>query len=412
MARGLVDPLQDDVQHVIDDLSAMLGRSVALDEPDGDLITTSRHLGDEDEYRRRLLLTREITPAVHDYLLGFSLPEQVAPVRVPALPSEQFAARVCYPVRSATECLALVWVYDDGQEVPDPRILARCQQLGRILDRRRRMHALSSQPRRRLLELAITGGPSSGALELALLRYGLEEGDSCQLAVIAHPGGPEQAARTAVSLAKALRAARAEAGMVTAESTPIEAFGSAAGIVLGPLETRTALTHKPMLAEVLRSVLAENAPGTDMIGVSAIHHLGSLRHAFSEAAVAALVGAAILPGERVVLAEELGDLPALIAALGHLRVPLVNDLRALIETDPTAAHTLHSYLRHGGDTAPTAAELAIHRTTLYYRLDQIAKRTGLDLADGRCRALAHLVLIAAELESEPLMADLRRASSP
>ncbi len=411
MARGLVDPLLDDVQQVIDDLSATLGHSVALDEPDGALITTSRHHGDEDEYRRRLVLARDITPRVRDYLRGFRLPEQVAPVRIPALECEQFAARVCYPVRSATECLALLWVYDHGQDVPDARILARCQQLGRILDRRRQMYGLSSQPRRRLIELAITGGRASGALELALLRYGLGEGDRCQLAVVADAGDPEHAGLTAAGLARALQTARAEVGLPTAECAPVQAYGAAAGIVLGPLDARTTATSPTALAEALRVVLAEHVPGSAPIGVSGVHSLRSLRHVFCEAATAALVGAAMMPGERVILAEELGDLPQLLASLGSLGVPLVARLRDVLHGDPTTARTLHAYLRHGGDTARTTADLAIHRTTLYYRLEQITKRTGLDLSDGRCRALAHLVLVAEELQADPLMVDLQRASS-
>ena len=44
-----------------------------------------------------------------------------------------------------------------------------------------------------------------------------------------------------------------------------------------------------------------------------------------------------------------------------------------------------------------AAELRIHRQTLYYRLQRIEKLTGLDLADGRDRLTLHLALTLAPL---------------
>ena len=49
------------------------------------------------------------------------------------------------------------------------------------------------------------------------------------------------------------------------------------------------------------------------------------------------------------------------------------------------------------DAGRTAAELGIHRQTLYYRLSRIEQLTGLDLDDGEDRLLLHMTLKAARL---------------
>ncbi|MBY8883198.1 helix-turn-helix domain-containing protein, partial [Actinacidiphila acidipaludis] len=61
------------------------------------------------------------------------------------------------------------------------------------------------------------------------------------------------------------------------------------------------------------------------------------------------------------------------------------------------ARTAEVYLDLAGQAARTAAALAIHRQTLYYRLSRIEELTGLDLADGRSRLLLHMALKAARL---------------
>ena len=62
-----------------------------------------------------------------------------------------------------------------------------------------------------------------------------------------------------------------------------------------------------------------------------------------------------------------------------------------------AAGTAAAYLDHAGNVVRAAAELRIHRQTLYYRLQRIEELTGLDLADGRDRLTLHLALTLAPL---------------
>ncbi|MFF7643400.1 helix-turn-helix domain-containing protein [Streptomyces canus] len=61
------------------------------------------------------------------------------------------------------------------------------------------------------------------------------------------------------------------------------------------------------------------------------------------------------------------------------------------------ARTAETYLDCAGQAARTAAELGIHRQTLYYRLSRVEKLTGLDLDDGEDRLLLHMALKGARL---------------
>ncbi|NED79565.1 PucR family transcriptional regulator, partial [Streptomyces sp. SID11233] len=61
------------------------------------------------------------------------------------------------------------------------------------------------------------------------------------------------------------------------------------------------------------------------------------------------------------------------------------------------ARTAEVFLDCAGQASRTAAELGIHRQTLYYRLSRVQQLTGLDLNDGEDRLLLHMALKASRL---------------
>ena len=83
--------------------------------------------------------------------------------------------------------------------------------------------------------------------------------------------------------------------------------------------------------------------------------------------------------------------------------PAVEPLLARHDLAVTAA----AYLDHAGNVQRAAAELAVHRQTLYYRLQGIQALTGLDLADGQDRLRLHLALTLA-----PLVGEVARPDAP
>ncbi|MDX3283485.1 PucR family transcriptional regulator, partial [Streptomyces scabiei] len=72
-------------------------------------------------------------------------------------------------------------------------------------------------------------------------------------------------------------------------------------------------------------------------------------------------------------------------------------VHALTPAHRELAHTAEVFLDHAGQAGRTAAELGIHRQTLYYRLSRVEKLTGLSLTDGEDRLLLHMALKGARL---------------
>ncbi|MHC5909151.1 PucR family transcriptional regulator, partial [Streptomyces sp. S6] len=109
-------------------------------------------------------------------------------------------------------------------------------------------------------------------------------------------------------------------------------------------------------------------------------------------------------GARAALAEprfgpvaEWGRIGAyrLLAALGPVADPVVAPLLSPVHRE--LARTAEVYLDRAGQAGRTAAELGIHRQTLYYRLSRVEQLTGLDLGDGEDRLLLHMALKGARL---------------
>jgi PucR C-terminal helix-turn-helix domain len=73
----------------------------------------------------------------------------------------------------------------------------------------------------------------------------------------------------------------------------------------------------------------------------------------------------------------------------------------LISRDAASAHTLLRYLDTGSDVGRVAAELAVHPTTVRYRLRRISAALGIDLADPTDR-LAIQLQLCRRLRSRPL----------
>ena len=74
--------------------------------------------------------------------------------------------------------------------------------------------------------------------------------------------------------------------------------------------------------------------------------------------------------------------------------------------------TLETYLDHAGDVKSTAAELWLHRTSLYYRLRRIEEVAGVDLNRGEDRLLCHVALRLSRLQRALERRRRCRASRP
>ncbi|WP_432094176.1 PucR family transcriptional regulator [Streptomyces sp. bgisy100] len=133
-----------------------------------------------------------------------------------------------------------------------------------------------------------------------------------------------------------------------------------------------------------------------LIGVGAPRpDLGEAHASWQEARLATRIGAFLPHAGPVVEWERLG-VYRLLARIPQSELrdssldPAVHRLFAC--GDPELIRTLEVYLDEAGNAQRSAAELAVHRQTLYYRLHKVEQITGLSLAAGDDRLVLHLGL--------------------
>jgi DNA-binding PucR family transcriptional regulator len=117
---------------------------------------------------------------------------------------------------------------------------------------------------------------------------------------------------------------------------------------------------------------------------------------------AAQVAAAVSSFGDVVDWDELGvyrvlaELPA-----DRFGPEVIHPALSLLIDDPrthSLIHTVERYLDNAGDAQATAAELFVHRTSLYHRLRRFERAAGFDLSSGGDRLIVHLGLKLARLQ--------------
>ncbi|MFI0139144.1 PucR family transcriptional regulator [Streptomyces luteogriseus] len=200
-------------------------------------------------------------------------------------------------------------------------------------------------------------------------------------------GTDEPSARTARGTGTA-SGTGAASGRSTASGTGVAGSGSggATGFGSGGATTRSGPA----------AGVATPRPGPAAGVATPRSGLADLATAWREASAAA----------RAALAEARFGPVAQWASIGPFR--LLTALPPEVAHDPVArtllapvhhelARTAEVFLDCAGQAARAAAELGIHRQTLYYRLSRIEKLTGLDLDDGEDRLLLHMALKAHRL---------------
>ena len=113
-----------------------------------------------------------------------------------------------------------------------------------------------------------------------------------------------------------------------------------------------------------------------------LNHLPELSGAFRDTRLALQVGKLFYSEQTVFPHDHLGigrliyQLPVSVCE-GFLKEIFGNDIPDSIDEEAAAA--IDRFLQNNLNIAETARQLHMHRNTLIYRLEQVEKRTGLDL---------------------------------
>ncbi|MDG9723972.1 MULTISPECIES: PucR family transcriptional regulator [unclassified Streptomyces] len=412
-----------DYQELVDEISELLGAPATLENRDFELIAFGAYDSEGDldpsvldPVRTRSILTRRSTAAVRAWFEGFGITRARGPVRIPPTPEAGvYRGRTCLPVRHRGVVLGYVWLLDT-EPGPTERQLAAAMEvtvrIGALLadeaqhgaDLSRELRAVLTAERDWQRDMAVaelrtalgaradtphavvcvapwpSAGPEDapsvrtvpGATALCTVPWGAA-GQSLALLVRLRSADVLTPATTAAG--RLLERARSEGGTAGASGTA-GAAGRRTGAVSGAAAGSIGAT-----AGVAAGV---SAPRTGLA------ELGAAWQEASAAARAARAESRFGPVAEWTSIGAFRLLTALPARSAH--DPAVRAL--LSPAHRELARTAEVYLDRAGQAGRTAAELGIHRQTLYYRLSRVEQLTGLDLDDGEDRLLLHMALKA------------------
>ncbi|WP_307071853.1 helix-turn-helix domain-containing protein [Streptomyces sp. B3I8] len=377
-------------------MSALLGAPATLENRDFELIAFGAYDSDEeldasalDPVRTRSILTRRSTAAVRAWFEGFGITRATGPVRIPPTPEAGvYRGRICLPVRHRSVVLGYVWLLD-GDPGPTERQLAAAMEVtGRIgallVDEVRDRADLTRELR------AVLTAQDGWRRDMAIaeLRTGLGERAEAVHTVVCVAPWPSADPDDAPSV-------RTVPGAVARCTVPWGTTGQSLALLVrlrSPDAPAPALTAAARLLERAAPGGGPAPGGGSAAGVAVARRaLAELGAAWREATAAT----------RAALAEPRLGPVASWASIGPYRLltalpprtahdPAVRELLSPAHRD--LARTAEVFLDCAGQAGRAAAELGIHRQTLYYRLSRVERLTGLDLDDGEDRLLLHMAL--------------------
>ncbi|MET8182493.1 helix-turn-helix domain-containing protein [Streptomyces sp. NPDC005336] len=326
-----------DMQAAVDRLAAEVGQSVLIEDVDQHPVWWSTK-GAVDGTRMKTILDRRVEPPAAAVVQRLRLAQATAPVRTPAMPQVDMWARWCMPVRYEGGLLGFLWVLDPEETVTEADLpaLVDCAELAaeamvktrETADQRRRL-------RGELVERLLAALDQNAARELIRLEH----------------------------LPSDARVQVEDPGKAGGWPLPNDMSAHVAGS-----RVRTATSGSPVplveLGEAVRRAVATRRAVT--------------------------AGARLDP----VSWDGLGAWRLIVEAPDSLTVAQLHPGAEILTRRPHAdlMTTARAVLDHGGGIAAAAAELHVHRTTLYYRLDRITELTGVDLRAGFTRTNLQLAL--------------------
>ncbi|MCX4850648.1 CdaR family transcriptional regulator [Streptomyces sp. NBC_00893] len=396
-----------ELQQLIDALSARLGRSVAMDDARIRLLAHTAHTGDVDEARIESIMHRGVSAALSAHVAQHGAAQATDIFTVPPCPDIGFTVkRTGMPVRYNGALQGYLWLI--GPTTPQDTDVLReaAGQAALILHRDHLANEVARSHEREHVRDLVAPDPSlRDEAAAALIEEGLAVAGpvAALVATVSHGAGEPLAEqqRLALDLAvdhsrrrlpptRALVLSRPDHALLLtiwpgARSEGIErAVGELAGVL-----------HEKLVAEI-----GTNRRASCWVGIGGTHRrLAEAHVSYREARQATDVARAT--GGPVSAYPRLG-IYALLAKLApdELAASIHPGLLRLLEQGSghqDLVETLRTYLDHAGDAQRAAAQLHVHRSTLYQRLRRVEEMTGLKMSRGDDRLTAHLGLKMAQL---------------
>jgi hypothetical protein len=388
----------DEVQSLVEQLSAELDRSVLVDDASLRLLAYSPTLGSEDEVRRTAILTRETPRLIRDLHFAQGIANATAPVRTASRPDIGLESRVCVPIRCQGRLFGYLWLIDADQSLSAAECEAaeRCAaEIGTAMYRRDELEKPQREHELRLLETLL--GPDAAQRETAAQE--LAAGEllvvGAGIGVLTMRPWREPEAELSASERARLSLALDQFRRALPRRQSLSLVHADHGVMLVSVDGRGG--GLPDLARRAQEALdhAFDADGPRIaLGYSGQHEHPRDAHRAHEHARLALSVAGALPEHGTPAGwDELGAyrLLARAADTPHARELIHPGLPKLfaLHSKEALVQTLEAYLDNGCDTKLTAEALFLHRASLYYRLQRIEAITGTSLKSGADRLALH-----------------------
>jgi hypothetical protein len=361
-----------DLQQLVDELASSLGRPASVDDPRFRPLAHSADTGESGAERHPSIPGRSTSDDVAAWLERRGLLLARGPVEVPEHEPLGVSARWAVPLRHADALLGFLWVVVGDRPLTDAeheRLERAARQTRDVLWQRRVEVEEDRRGRQALLASGLSGAEIAGELAAAL---GWPENARCAVALAEGDEGAAERARGRWPSGSLVWLERAP-GIVVVARLEADAGAASLGAALG--EAGVAIAGVSGAAAGLRE-------------------LSGAREQAETALLCARAGAGSLGAAAGIAAwDELGSW-TLVARLwrGAGRPSAPAAVAALLAHKQGAEllHAAEAVLDAGGDVAAAAAEVQVHRATLYRRLERVEEVTGLDLARGDDRLLLHL----------------------
>jgi PucR C-terminal helix-turn-helix domain/GGDEF-like domain len=391
-----------DPQALVDALAGDLDRPVGVDDRRFRSIAYSSHDEGVDQVRVASILHREAPRPVTEWLESLGVREADPYLRVPANGELGMAARICIPLRFDGILLGFLWLIDEPEPVPDPKLAAAvgyAEEISAALYRARLLERESREHEGELLAtlLGLRPGDAAAAAE-ALVREGLLATAALYSAFVLHATRqPREDPTAAVRLHLADAAAQVRRTVAPGHLLVLERGDEVAAILAAASEEELSRRGAAIAEAVTVALAGEPGGWLPLVAVGAPRDtVPGIAASHAEARQAIRVGEALgLPGPLVEW-QELGAYRTLADLLGSHDAdpPLPASLRRLLESRDAATllPTLETYLDLAGDARAAAGELYVHRSSLYGRIHRIEEIAGVDLSSGEDRLELHLGL--------------------
>lgn len=383
--------MRPELQDIVDETSRLLKAATTLEDREFNLIAFGTQPAEIDAVRQASILQRQSAPETRVWFESFGIGTSPGPVRTPADAKLGMLSRICLPARWRGVTYGWLWVLDNRRALDDPDVVEAAnlaEHAGAYLaqmNREREDDALA------ITDLLGSDLDSISRSALRITDRGLISRGVPVVAVVVGIVNPSRE-NVSLNLWSLPRNVLADPGphsttllVELRDAADLDPAREAAQRILDLYRARLAGDGD------VRLVAGIGDPRSDLL---------QLRSSWMQARVAARVAAAVPSVPAIAEWHDLGLYRLIAAAPDPELAPLIIDdpvQRLLDCPDAELAHTLLAYLDRAGNAKETAADLNIHRQTLYYRLAKAETFTGLSLTDGRNRLRIHAGLMLAPL---------------